>query len=49
MAGNNALDTKKESIVLIRHDGFELDWQETEEPLGDRQFSVQIRLFEEWR
>lgn len=41
--------TNKEIVVIILHDGFRLDWQETQEPLEDVQYSIQNQLFEQWR
>lgn len=41
--------TNKEIVVIILHDGFRLDWQETQEPLEDGQYSIQNQLFEQWR
>ena len=49
VSGNNALDTKRELIVLIHQEGFELDWQETEEPSEKEHLFVQQDLFEKWR
>ncbi len=41
--------TNKEIVVIILHDDFRLDWQETQEPLADEQYSIQNQLFEQWR
>ena len=41
--------TNKEIVVIILHDDFRLDWQETQEPLEDGQYSIQNQLFEQWR
>lgn len=41
--------TNKEIVVIILHDDFRLDWQETQEPLEDGQYTIQNQLFEQWR
>jgi len=42
-------DKSKEIVVTILLDGFRFDWQETQEPLEDRQYNIQNKLFEQWR
>lgn len=40
--------TNKEIVVIILPNGFRLDWQETQEPLEDEQYTIQNQLFEQW-
>jgi len=41
--------TNKEIVVIILHEDFRLDWQETQEPLDDGKYAIQNQLFEQWR
>ncbi len=41
--------TNKEIVVIIMHDGFRLDWQETNELFEDGKYTIQNQLFEQWR
>ena len=38
-------NTDRELIVLINREGFELDWQETDEKIDERQIPLQERLY----
>ena len=43
--GDSCDNKNKELIALINRDGFELDWQETEEQIDDKQILLQEKLY----
>ncbi len=46
---NNRLDTKRELVALIHGEGFDLDWQETEEEPDGSRFHAQKDLYDRFR